>query len=80
MTSRLALILLLSVPLAAQTVTGQLEGHTIDTSGAPIAGVKLTARNTESGTLRESASDQSGYYLLSFLSLDTGEAAGFGSV
>jgi len=84
MTSRLALVLLIAAPLAAQTVTGQLEGHVVDPTGLPIAGVKLTARNAESGTLRESVTNQSGYYLLSFLSLGlwqvTAETTGFGSV
>ena len=81
---RTILILLFALRAAAQTVSGQLEGHVTDTTGAAMVGVKVTARNPESGTRRESTTNQGGYYLLSFLSLGqwevTAEADGFGAV
>ena len=80
----LVVFILLMAPLMAQTVTGQLEGHVVDSSGHAIPAVKITARNAESGTTRESVTNGSGYYLLTFLSIGewqvTAEAVGLGAV
>ena len=80
----LVVFMLLVAPLMAQTVTGQLEGHVFDSSGHAIPAVKITARNAESGTTRESVTNGSGYYLLTFLSIGewqvTAEGVGLGAV
>lgn len=79
--SRCALFLLLASCLAAQTVTGSLEGRVADPSGAALAGTKITARNTETGLSRESLTNNEGYYQFTFLPLGTytvvAEAQGF---
>lgn len=51
----------------AQTVTGTLSGRVTDKSGAVMPGVKVVAKNEETGFTREAVSNEEGYYLMTFL-------------
>ncbi|MGH9940299.1 MAG: carboxypeptidase regulatory-like domain-containing protein, partial [Blastocatellia bacterium] len=84
MTTLLALVCLafgLSGASHAQTVTGTLSGTVADSSGAVVTGVKVTAKNTETGFAREGATNAEGYFQMPFLPLGiydvTAEAQGF---
>jgi outer membrane receptor protein involved in Fe transport len=74
-------LLLLCSALSAQTVTGGIEGHATDKSGASVPGARITVRNEETGLQRSTLSGAKGYFQLTFL--PTGpyeikaEAAGF---
>ncbi len=60
----------LSLPVAAQTPgTGALRGRVVDESGAPIAGVTVTVRNTDTGFSRTITTDSGGAYAISDLPL-----------
>ena len=84
MLPRLLLLLALPLPLIAQTVTGTLEGHITDTSGAAIGGVRITAKNADTGLARSTAANENGYYQLTFLPIGdyavTAEQQGFGAL
>jgi len=68
--------------LPAQTVTGTLEGRVMDASGGVIVGAQLTAKNSETGLVRNTQTNQDGFYQLTFLPVGSYtvkvEAAGFG--
>ena len=51
----------------AQTVTGTLSGHITDKSGATVSQGKVTAKNEQTGSVREAASNNDGFYQFSFL-------------
>lgn len=74
----------LSAPLEAQTVTGTLSGTVADAAGAVIPGVKVTAKNTETGLTRTTTTNAEGYYIMAFLPLGSydvvAEAQGFQKV
>jgi hypothetical protein len=74
--------LLVAVALSAQRVTGTLEGHVKDSSGAVMAGARVTAKNAETGLTRVTSTNQEGNYQLTFLPAGnygvTAEATGFG--
>ncbi len=83
--TRLGLLLLLTAAVTdAQTVSGSLEGHVIDPSGAAIAGVTITAVAVDTGLQRQTVANGVGFYQFSFLPLGrftvTAEAQGFGKV
>ena len=69
-------------PLAAQTVTGTLEGRVTDASGAVVPGAAISARNIETGLERGTRTNQDGYYRLTFLPVGeytvAADARGFG--
>src|SRR6266496_1640996 len=65
--SRFVLALAAVVPLAAQTVTGTLEGRVTDATGAVVPGAEISATNTETGLVRGTKTNQDGYYRLTFL-------------
>ncbi len=83
-----ASILLLTIFVAAaswaQAIFATLTGIVSDPSGAVVAGAKVTLRNSESGDLRDTTTDGSGYY--TFASVPVGtyelnvEAPGFQTV
>ncbi len=64
---RIALCLLSSSPLAAQTATGTILGHLTDSSGAVLTGVEVTAVNPEKGLSSKTVSDEQGIYHLFYL-------------
>jgi len=63
-----ALALLLGVGAwsnaAAQTTTGSIRGIVTGGDGAPVAGASVVARNTETGTRRETITTEAGFYFL----------------
>src|SRR5260370_39569525 len=65
--SRFVLALAAIAPLAAQTVTGTVEGRVTDPSGAVMPGAEISARNTETGLVRNTKTNPDGYYHLTFL-------------
>lgn len=62
----LALILTLSTAFG-QTVTGTLEGHVKDATGAVIPGARVTVANDETGLKRTAETNSTGYYQVTFL-------------
>lgn len=67
--------------LAAQTVTGSLEGRVTDPSGSVLPGAKITVKNKDTNLTREAVTNSQGYYQLTFLPLGeytvVAEAQGF---
>ncbi|HVE65065.1 MAG TPA: carboxypeptidase regulatory-like domain-containing protein, partial [Thermoanaerobaculia bacterium] len=57
-------VLLLPEPAEAQLTTATLRGRVTDDAGAALAGVTVTATNTESGVSRADVSGGDGYYTL----------------
>jgi outer membrane receptor protein involved in Fe transport len=67
-TSFLAIaLLLLSIPLAAQTSTARLEGNVTDASGSALPGATVTARNTGTQLARTDVTDARGTYTIAAL-------------
>ena len=50
--------------LAAQTTTGTIRGTVTGTGGAPIAEAQISARNVNSGAIRNALSNDAGGYAL----------------
>src|SRR5437773_7047227 len=80
----LAVVLfLVAIPLAAQTVTGTLQGIVTDRGGSALPGVTVTARNMETGYERVTLSNEKGYYSAPFLPVGkyrvSAELSGFGT-
>ena len=68
MTARLLLLLLLVPSLSsAQTVTGTLQGTVKDQSGGVLPGAMVSAKNRDTGQVRETVTNGAGYYVLPFL-------------
>jgi hypothetical protein len=67
LSTALVLSIALSSAAPAQTVTGTLSGHVTDKSGATVAKAKITARNEQTGGIREATTSDEGYYQISFL-------------
>jgi len=59
-----ALLVLLATVAAAQPTTSTITGRTRDGSGAPLAGVRVTALHLESGLSREAESGPGGEFVL----------------
>src|SRR5579872_4472123 len=62
-----ALILGLSFTLAAQEFRGTINGMITDPTGLPVAGVKVSVTETNTGTKTQGMSDASGQYTAPFL-------------
>src|SRR5579871_1468247 len=62
-----ALLLLLPLALSAQEFRGTISGSVTDTSGAQIAGAKVTVNEINTNTKTETVSDNSGHYTAPFL-------------
>ncbi len=56
-----------AVPASAQTVTGTVSGHVNDKSGASVPSAKVVAKNEQTQAVRETTTNEEGYYLLSFM-------------
>ena len=80
----LVLVLLCPGPVAAQTVTGTLQGTVKDGSGGVMPGTLVLARNLETGQSREATANAAGYYVIPFLPIGayglTAALPGFGTV
>jgi hypothetical protein len=78
------LVLLVSVPIFSQTVTGTLNGTVTDKSGGALPGVTVTIRNVETGLERVVVTDKSGFFNSPFLPIGRynvqTELSGFGSM
>src|SRR5437667_1370171 len=77
-------VLLISVPVFSQTVTGTLNGTVTDKSGGALPGVTVTIRNVETGLERVVVSDKAGFYNAPFLPVGRynvqTELSGFGAM
>src|SRR5438105_7188031 len=80
--SRFVLALAAIAPLAAQTVTGTVEGRVTDPSGAVMPASEIGARNIETGLVRTTKTNPDGYYHLTFLPVGqyvvSADSKGFG--
>ncbi len=63
------LILLLSNPGIAQTVTGTLQGTVTDANGAVVPGAEIVLHNVDTGQERTLKTNSEGFYLASFVPL-----------
>src|SRR6202162_537967 len=59
----LSLCLICSTLVSAQSTGGRILGRVADTSGAVLAGVKVTATNDATGIVRETKTNASGDYV-----------------
>jgi outer membrane receptor protein involved in Fe transport len=57
-------LLVASVNLCAQQITGSIRGTVLDPSGAVVQGALITARQTETGLARSTTADRDGAYVL----------------
>lgn len=62
-----ALSLCLLLPLPAQTPTAQMTGRIVDSSGAVIPASAITVTNIDTGLVRRTESNDSGYFTVSLL-------------
>ena len=80
----LAILVLCSLRIAAQTVTGSLQGRITDPSGGVVTGAEVTAKNSDTGLTRVAKTNSSGYFQIAFLPVGaygvTARASGFGPV
>src|ERR1700687_1249885 len=80
----LAVLIALTIPAGAQTVTGTLNGTVTDKSGGAIPGVTVTIRSPETGLERIVVTDKVGFYNATFLPVGlynvASELSGFGTV
>jgi hypothetical protein len=60
-------ILFCAAPATAQQSTGNIAGRVVDEQNASVVGATVTARNVDTGFVREVTSDANGLYLLSAL-------------
>lgn len=58
---------LLAGSLQAQTYTGNIRGRVTDPSGLPAVGVVVTVTETSANTIRKTATNETGDYVISFL-------------
>ena len=56
------LLLAISAPMFAQTTTGRILGTVSDQSGAAVAGAAVVVTDTQRGSIRTVATDDSGNY------------------
>jgi hypothetical protein len=63
----LALALASGGPAEAQIGGGQISGKVVDQAGAAVPGATVTARNSETGSLRTTVSTDAGIYTLAGL-------------
>ncbi len=80
----LVVVLLVGIPLSAQTVTGTMRGNVTDRSGAALPGVTLTIRNVDTGLERIVTTERDGSFNAPFLQLGRynvqAELSGFGTM
>lgn len=79
----IAVAFFITIPLAAQTVTGSMQGTVSDRGGAALPGVTVTIRNIETGYERVTVTNEKGFYSAPFLPVGryrvNAELAGLGS-
>ncbi len=78
------ILCLAGLPLFAQTVTGTLSGRVVDSTGAVIPGAKLQIKGEQTGLVRDTVSNDEGYYTFTFVPLGayqvTASSPGFKTV
>ena len=57
---RLFAVLFFAAAVYCQTVTGSLEGHVVDATGAAMGGVKVSATAADTGLRRETVTNDGG--------------------
>jgi hypothetical protein len=62
--SCLTLVLLSTLPAAAQVTTADVAGHVTDPKGLAVAGAKVTVLNPDTGFLREVTTNDSGDFIV----------------
>jgi Carboxypeptidase regulatory-like domain/TonB dependent receptor len=60
----LFLLLILVIPLVAQTPSGEISGVVYDPGGSVVAGVKITLTNPATNAVREVATNETGLYAI----------------
>src|SRR6266699_2508911 len=66
----LAISLLFIAPLSqAQTSFGRISGVVTDSTGAVVAGAKITIRNTDTRDVRVADTDANGFYVITNLAI-----------
>src|SRR5215212_6040276 len=79
-----ACILCLGAAVAAQTVTGTLQGTVKDPNGAVVPGATVAIRNVETGQERTLTTNGEGFFVATYLPVGrydvTATGQGFGSV
>jgi hypothetical protein len=60
----LSLVVALAAPLAAQVISGSIQGVVTDAAGAVVPGAKVAARNVDTGVEMATRSNQSGLYFI----------------
>lgn len=66
-----AVLLFLTVPVAAQTITGNISGRVTDTSGGVLPGVTVTILNENTGLTVTRVTDENGTYVATNLPVGT---------
>lgn len=78
------LLFIFTLPLRAQTPSGEISGVVTDAAGAVVAGVKITLTNVATNALREATTNEDGLYALPALAPGIytlrGEKTGFRAV
>src|SRR5262245_15578731 len=78
------LLVVLTMPLCAQTPSGEISGSVTDQTGAIMAGVKITLTNPATNAIREVQTNESGLYAFPALAPGSytlkGQKAGFRTV
>jgi len=59
------------IPSVGQVLKGSISGTVIDPTGAVVSGAKVKAKNSETGAVIETTSDNSGFFRLNLLSTGT---------
>lgn len=84
LTGALALLVAAPAPIAAQTVTGTMQGTVVDTVGAVLPGVSISIRNLETGQERAAVTNDRGLFTTPFLPIGPyrvgATLGGFGTV
>ncbi len=82
--SAIVLVGLLSTSVAAQTVTGTVQGTVTDSTGAVLPGATVSLRNLDTGATRSLATNELGFYSAPFLAVGrysiTASLNGFGTI
>lgn len=67
----LAMLVCIALPSMAQSYRGSIHGSVHDTSGATVAGAKITLKGSETGLTRDTTSADDGVYVISELPAGT---------
>src|SRR5687768_11425448 len=57
-------LLVVSIPVVAQTFRGSIQGTVTDSTGAVIEGAQVTVKNLDTGLERRVTTDQTGFFVV----------------